>query len=94
MTVCPNGNPHDPHTNPVYSCPGVPAGGIPLAGIHEEYPWTQYVDQDRLAEAVEAGWFDAFEDTGSIAVVADDNKPCDTCGKTHKPGDADHSEVL
>lgn len=36
----------------------------------------------------------AFEDTGSIPVIADDNKPCDTCGKTHRPDDCAHSEVL
>lgn len=38
---------------------------------------------------------EAFEDTGSIPVVADGNpKPCDTCGKTHGPTDCDHSEEL
>lgn len=32
-------------------------------------------------------------DTGSLPVVADDNKPCDTCGKVHTDADHDHSEV-
>lgn len=33
-------------------------------------------------------------ETGQTPAVADDNGPCPTCGKTHKPGDHEHSEVL
>ena len=36
----------------------------------------------------------AFEDTGSLPVVADGTKLCDTCGKVHGEADCDHSEVL
>ncbi len=33
-----------------------------------------------------------FEDTGALPVVAEDNKPCDTCGKVHTPDTPSHVE--
>jgi hypothetical protein len=37
---------------------------------------------------------DPFEGLDSIPIVADDNKPCDTCGKVHTDSDPAHSEGM
>lgn len=37
---------------------------------------------------------EAFENTGPIPTVADDNESCSTCGKVHSENDHEHSEEL